>query len=157
MSEILVIGYGNTLRGDDAAGIRAAELLGKSIDDIDVILVPDLSLELARPMSQCEHVIFVDACADGSSVRLENLTPGSLPGTISTHTNSPWTLVEACRTIYGHIPRRTILATIPGERFDLSETLSDNTAVYVQECVTILQQEILKLRQPPEGGSERPL
>ena len=66
MSEILVIGYGNTLRGDDAAGIQAAELLGKRTDGIDVILVPDLSLELARPMSQCEHVIFVDACTGGA-------------------------------------------------------------------------------------------
>ncbi|MCK5571228.1 MAG: hypothetical protein KAJ12_00640 [Bacteroidetes bacterium] len=66
-------------------------------------------------------------------------------------------MLEACRTIYGHIPRRTILATIPGERFDLAETLSESTADHVQECVAILQQEILKLRQLSAGGSERPL
>jgi len=27
MSKVLVIGYGNTLRGDDAVGVRAAELI----------------------------------------------------------------------------------------------------------------------------------
>ncbi len=31
MNKVLVIGYGNTLRGDDAAGIHAARLIAKRI------------------------------------------------------------------------------------------------------------------------------
>jgi hydrogenase maturation protease len=151
MSEILVIGYGNTLRGDDAAGVRAAELLRDRVDDVDVVLVTDLSLELAAPISHHDHVVFIDASAEGDSVRLRSIDAKTPPPALSTHTSSPWTLVEACRRIYGRTPRRTILATIPGETFDLGETLSNRTGQLVEECVSTLQAEILKLRERSAG------
>jgi hydrogenase maturation protease len=155
MSEILVIGYGNTLRGDDAAGVRAAELLGNSVDDLDVIIATDLSLELAEPISTHDHVIFIDASAGGDSVRLRNIDAKTPPPAITTHANFPWTLLEASRTIYGRVPHRTILATIPGESFDLGEILSERTGHLVAECVNTLREEILKLRERSGADTDR--
>lgn len=130
----------------DAAGVRAAELLRDRVDDVDVVLVTDLSVELAEPISRHDHVVFIDASAQGDSVRLRSTDAKTPPPTVSTYTSSPWTLVEACRTICGHTPLRAILATIPGETFDLGETLSDRTGHLVEERASMLQAEILKLR-----------
>jgi hydrogenase maturation protease len=153
MSGILVIGYGNTLRGDDAAGVRAAELLGSRVDGLDVVIVTDLSLELAEPISHRDHVIFIDASAGGDSVSLRIIDGKTPPPAVTTHTSSPWALLEVSGKIYGRRPRRTILATIPGDTFDLGETLSERTTLLVEECVSTLQREILKLR---EGAGTEP-
>lgn len=74
----LIIGYGNTLRGDDGVGYRIAEIFEQEEDGLESHyseesrhtvrshpchqLTPDLAAELA----QADRVIFVDAIAPGS-------------------------------------------------------------------------------------------
>ena len=82
MHDILVIGYGNTLRGDDAAGVRAAEMLQSRMADLDVVTVTDLSIELAAPMAHHDQVIFIDASAGGDSVRLRTIDGTTPPPAI---------------------------------------------------------------------------
>ena len=61
MTEILVIGYGNTLRSDDGAGQRVAELVAEwKLPNVRSLPVHQLTPELAEPISQAELVIFVD-------------------------------------------------------------------------------------------------
>src|SRR5690242_12833541 len=70
MARVLVIGYGNPLRGDDGVGWHAAEALAKSLQDeervpaerVMVLACHQLTLELAEPLSRVERVIFIDAC-----------------------------------------------------------------------------------------------
>jgi hydrogenase maturation protease len=60
---ILVIGYGNTLRGDDGVGCCAAELLAHDLPPTcaQVIACHQLLPELAQSVSRAKLVIFIDA------------------------------------------------------------------------------------------------
>src|SRR5512138_3332741 len=61
----LVLGYGNTLRGDDGVGWRVAEAFARIAPDVEVRAVHQLSPELAEVASHYDAAVFVDAAADG--------------------------------------------------------------------------------------------
>src|SRR5512136_1175751 len=64
---ILVVGYGNPLRGDDGAGWQAAERLEALLPpaQVNVLIRHQLTPELAEPSSRAELVILIDAsCVD---------------------------------------------------------------------------------------------
>ena len=65
----LVIGYGNTLRGDDGVGPHVAEAIGAMrLPEVHTIVCQQLSPEHAAPISLAETVIFVDAAVDASII-----------------------------------------------------------------------------------------
>ena len=64
MSKVLVIGYGNTLRGDDAAGVHAAGLIAKRHPEIICVCLHQLVPELAEQIAECDIVFFIDAQKD---------------------------------------------------------------------------------------------
>ena len=64
-ASLLVIGYGNTLRGDDGVGPRVAEAVGElNLPGVHTLICPLLTPELANPISRAGKVIFVDAAVD---------------------------------------------------------------------------------------------
>ena len=64
-TRLLVIGYGNTLRGDDGVGPRAAEAIATlALPGVRALVCPLLTPELAEAVSQAGVVIFVDAAVD---------------------------------------------------------------------------------------------
>src|ERR1017187_6668201 len=67
MSRILIIGYGNPLRGDDAFGWRVAERLLELNHDpaVEILCLHQLTPELMDPLSRADFAIFIDACAGG--------------------------------------------------------------------------------------------
>jgi len=62
---ILIIGWGNPLRGDDGVGWRAAELLSGTLagHDVAVRVSHQLMPELAEEISRSEFVVFIAASA----------------------------------------------------------------------------------------------
>jgi len=82
MKNPLIIGFGNPLREDDGLGWRAAELIERANDeiDIDVIKCQQLTPELAEAIGEASLVIFLDASVDQapgtvSSRRIEEQVP----------------------------------------------------------------------------------
>src|SRR5436305_5490516 len=79
---VVVIGYGNTLRGDDAAGPRAARAVASwDLPGVIAKAVPQLTPELAELVAAAHLAVFVDArlAADGDPVEfrpIEPLSPG---------------------------------------------------------------------------------
>ncbi len=58
----LVIGYGNTLRSDDAVGPTAVEELDRlHLPGVHTLSYPLLTPEAAEPVSRAREVIFIDA------------------------------------------------------------------------------------------------
>ena len=61
----LIIGYGNTLRGDDGVGPRVAETVAAlNLPGVRALVCPMLMPEIADPISRAHTVIFVDAAVD---------------------------------------------------------------------------------------------
>lgn len=124
---LLVIGYGNTLRGDDAAGPRVAQAVeALRLPAVRVLTCHQLAPELAEPIAQAQRVVFVDAAVDRPrKVRLRVLRPHTGAPT-SSHAADPRALLALARELFGRAPRAWWL-TIPAIRFDFGETLSATT------------------------------
>jgi len=124
---ILILGYGNTLRSDDALGIHAAhELQNFYCDDagVRVLATSQLMVELAEDVSQAQLALFVDAAEGGSPGRIvvECLAPEA-EAVRFTHHCPPRTLLAAAKHLYGRAPEAMSI-TMVGSSFDVGMGLS---------------------------------
>lgn len=121
---LLVIGYGNTLRRDDGVGIKVAEAVAElGLAGVSVITRHQLVPELAEPISQARTVIFVDATAASLlPVELRTVEPAAA-AQILVHAADPGTLLALAREIFNRHPSAWTLA-IPGDDFGFGDGLS---------------------------------
>jgi hydrogenase maturation protease len=141
----LVIGYGNTLRGDDGAGIVAAELLMGRIHDPDIEILGQhqLTPELMEPISRAAHVIFIDASVSGRPGKVHRIPLRPAPACARfTHQATPESLLAGAQALYGHTPEAT-LYTVPGRSFETGEGLSPAVRRAVNELVATLEKELV--------------
>jgi hydrogenase maturation protease len=135
MNGILVIGYGNTLRGDDGAGVRAAELIAMHYPNVHCLTVHQLTLDLAETLSQHATVVFLDASVGVNRVTASTLPIGTRPEQYDSHILTPLVLLNASHALYGRCPDRAIQIEIPASDFAFGETLSPQTLSYIEEVV----------------------
>jgi len=123
---ILIIGYGNPLRGDDAIGQRIAERISRHSTryEVRVLTAYQLTPELVEPISHAQLVVFIDARVDQvvGEILLETVEPLHGAGAF-THNVSPAALLGAARILYGVTPDG-LLISIAGTSFDYSGELS---------------------------------
>jgi hydrogenase maturation protease len=122
--ELLIIGYGNTLRSDDGVGPRVAEAVAAlNLPGVRTFTCQQLSPEHADPISQAQAVVFVDAAVDApETVQLRPIEPGETTQLMA-HAADPRTMLALARDVFGHAPRAWWL-TIPAVNLEFSETLS---------------------------------
>jgi len=138
-SDLLVIGYGNELRGDDGVGPRvAAEVAGWNLDRVRAIVCPLLTPELADAISQARIAVFVDAALDApNGVQLRQLEPHE-SSQLMAHAANPRTMLALARDVFGRAPQAWWL-TIPASRFDFSRQLSPEAQRGVADAIEKLQ------------------
>lgn len=125
---VLVIGYGNPLRGDDGLGRVIGERIAETArpEAIDVIVAHQLTPELAEPVSRADLVIFVDAAVDVPAGRIKVVPviadAMEAPGTLAHHCG-PAQLLAAAQHLYGHGPEAWAIS-VGGARWDYAESLS---------------------------------
>jgi hydrogenase maturation protease len=126
-AHLLIIGYGNTLRGDDGVGPRVAEAVeGLHLPNVRTLVCQQLSPEHAEPISRAGMVIFVDAAVDGPrEVQLRKLEPG-LSSQLMAHAADPRTMLALARDVFSRTPSAWWL-TIPAFTMEFGETLSAAT------------------------------
>ncbi len=95
MGRTLLLGIGNTLRGDDGVGSRVLELLAAKVSGFRLLAARGLLPELAAEIAQAPRVVFVDADLRVQSVKLERLTQEDARA--AGHAWSPETLVVLAR------------------------------------------------------------
>jgi hydrogenase maturation protease len=125
LAKSLVIGYGNSLRGDDGIGREVAEIVASwNLPQVRSLSRFQLTPELAADLAEVEMVIFVDACqvAKTDTVKLYDLQPLA-DIQIRSHFSSPQTILNLTQTLYGKCPQAWWLV-IPGVDFHFSDRLS---------------------------------
>jgi len=134
-----VIGYGNTLRGDDAFGPLVAERLRQLVDSERALILTchQLTPELASDIAACEHVVFIDAAITSPAGELvcRNLTAGEAdPGPL-VHSLGPEQLLTLARLVYGRAPSASLVC-VGGLHFDLGDQqLSPPVAAAIEPAV----------------------
>jgi len=147
MTKVLVIGFGNTLRGDDAVGIHAAELVATRHPEIECVCVHQLVPELAEQVASCSLVFFIDAQQGCSRPEARLITPGTETDQPRTHFISPESLLALSRQLYQHTPAKTYVVGIPASEFEFSEKLSPGTEIALHACVDLVDRMIREEQQ----------
>jgi hydrogenase maturation protease len=121
---LLVIGYGNLLRGDDGVGPKVVEALEElHLPDVRTLICQQLSPEHAEPIARARTVIFVDAAVDApKDVQLRKLEPNET-SQLMAHAADPRTMLALARDVFGHCPEAWWL-TIPAVKLGFGEELS---------------------------------
>jgi hydrogenase maturation protease len=126
---VLVIGYGNPLRGDDGAGHRVAEAVAAwGLPHVQAVAVHQLTPELVELLAPARLLVFVDAypAAEGGAVVVEPVEPDERPPLLE-HAHDPRWLLALGKAVHGSFPQSWWLM-VPGVRFELSDTLSSTAA-----------------------------
>jgi len=132
-AELLVIGYGNSLRRDDGVGPRVAEAIEElQLPGVHTLVCQLLTPEYADPIARARRVIFVDAeivpgsefkvpgstipnpepaTLNGEPIRWRKLEPGET-SQLMAHAADPRTMLALARDVFGHAPEAWWL-TIP--------------------------------------------
>ena len=124
VAPLLVFGWGNRSRGDDALGPMFVEQLRFALAaDPRVEFLEDyqLQVEHALDLAGRRQVLFVDAslrCA--APCALTPVSPAQ-DASFTTHALSPGALLQVFRAVQGEAPPPCTLLAIRGERFELGE------------------------------------
>ena len=154
MSRVLVIGYGNPLRGDDGLGWRVAEQLADQTWDhaVEIMAIHQLTPELAAPISQAHFVLFIDAQVglvpgDLSCARITPADPASAELPSSTHHLTPSALMTWAKELFSRCPD-AVAVSIVGKSFAFGLELSD----VVQAAMPRLLETVSEIIQQVEMG-----
>jgi hydrogenase maturation protease len=150
---VLVIGYGNALRGDDGAGPAAAQALRDRLPAslAEVLAVHQLLPELTEPLSRSKLAIFIDAdwkSAPGE-VHQKQVTAGPDEGKTIGHHQSPENLLNMARDLYGHAPP-AVLFQVGAAEFGYQEGLSKPVRRAIPKVVREVVKTVKKVVQDPE-------
>lgn len=132
---LLVIGYGNELRSDDAAGPRVAEAIrARSNSQLTALAVHQLTPELAGLIANFDGVIFVDAATDADAVQLRPVS-ASRSGDMMAHVSDPAGILSLAAIAFEKAPRAWQV-TIPVENLDYGETISERTRTGIADALS---------------------
>lgn len=139
MSRTLIIGYGNPLRGDDALGWKAAELLQQRVQspDVEILALHQLTPELMESISRVDLVIFIDAAVgpNPGEIHHRSIEPLATSHVSFTHHATPEALLAGALKLYGHAPTACML-TVTGADFELSDRLSPAVSLSLEVVST---------------------
>jgi hydrogenase maturation protease len=144
---LLVIGVGNELRGDDAAGIAVARRL-RERTDLDVRELQGEPTGLLDAWHGRDAVVLVDTMRSGArpgAIRRidasQTRLPAGLGGSTSTHAVGLADTVELARTI-GRLPRRVVVYAIEGRGFEAGAPMSDAVRSGIDELAARVLSEV---------------
>ncbi len=140
VQDVLVVGYGNSIRGDDALGQVVAEQIEQQLlpdDHVRVLTLEILTTDLAADLAQVRLAIFLDAAAYGEvgQVECRRLQPDPVSAASMAHKLSIPALLAFSREFFGRAPL-TYLISSPGATFELQDVrLSPALQAVVPEMV----------------------
>lgn len=139
----LVIGYGNSLRGDDGAGPYFIDLLRRRLSAsgaqfiVSHQLVPELVEEMVQP--HIRKVLFVDCRRNQAApYQLTPLVPQSFDASVM-HQMDPSSLLFMVEALYQQT-RRGWLLSLTGVEFEHTEELSLLTRSATEDAFYIVRQ-----------------
>ena len=138
-AELLVIGYGNSLRRDDGVGPRVAEAVEElQLPGVRTLVCQLLTPEYADPIARVRRVIFVDAAVDRiDGVHFRKLEPGET-SQLMAHSADPRTMLALSRDVFGHAPEAWWL-TIPAIHLGFGTDYSPEAEAGFHAAVAVIK------------------
>ncbi len=130
IAKLLLFGYGNPGRGDDALGPMLIEQIDQlKLENVTCLVDMQLLIEHAIDLTGHDRVIFVDAdmsCAEPFYFSEMNAAKDS---SYTSHALTPAALLFIYQQIYHRNAPTTFLLRIRGYHFELGDELSDQASI----------------------------
>ena len=154
---VLVIGYGNDLRSDDAVGKRVAEAVATwKLPSVQALAVHQLTPELTVKLTDVDRAIFVDAYTATHDQQVQEVQVRPLKpvhtGGVAGHTGDPQSLLALTKALYSHCPQAWWV-TIPGVNFEVGDSLSLPAERGVAVALERIDQLIQETHPTAEGDA----
>lgn len=139
MAKLLLFGYGNPGRGDDALGPELIERIARfKFADVECQNDMQLQVEHVTDLAGCKQVLFIDAdmsCTepyDFSEISAEK------DDSYTSHAMNPTALLHAYRQVYGKEAPPAYLLRIRGYAFALGDPLGDRAAANLEAAMKLV-------------------
>lgn len=143
----ILVGVGNEMRHDDAAGLEVARRVRKArIDGVKVTEREGEPTALIDSWAEASEAIVIDAVSSGAdpgTIRRHEAATEPLPAKLfrgSTHALGVGDAIELARSL-DRLPDRLLVCGIEGERFDAGLGLSPA----VEDAVELLAQALARM------------
>ena len=138
---VLLFGYGNLSRGDDALGPLLLEYVERhcGLDAIEILSDFQLQIEHALDLDNRRLVLFVDAsiaCIDAFDFTV--LKPAR-DKSYTTHAMSPAAVLDVYQSIKKQTPPPCFLLSIKAEKFELGDGLSANAETNLADACSFAE------------------
>lgn len=132
---VLVFGWGNPSRGDDALGPLFVERIeALRLPGVECLTDFQLQVEHALDLKGRERVLFVDASVDTDTIAVSRMAPAR-DTTFTTHAISPQSVMQTYVDIERAAPPPCWLLAIGGRSFELGEPLSTVAAANLESAL----------------------
>jgi hydrogenase maturation protease len=139
VARIVVLGIGNSLRGDDGVGCLVAEAAAQHWPGRVVVRTGQQLLpEWAADLTDADVVYFVDASLEVQEAELRVLSTDTDSAPIDGHNLDPAQLLLLTRGLFGRAPRAFVLH-VPAVNFVFGDLLSPTAATGVQRAIGLLR------------------
>ena len=137
---LLVIACGNELRGDDGAAVRAAALIAERYRAVRVIVVRQLTPELAADIATAARVVYIDAYAASdpyAPLRVERLMPNAASAApLLAHRGDSAVLSALCARLFDYFPETWVVG-IPAYDCAAGAAISFATVRRIEEAIEL--------------------
>jgi hydrogenase maturation protease len=123
---MLVLGWGNRSRGDDALGPMFVSSLSQQLPDwlgsrVEFLEDYQLQVEHALDIVGRQHVLFVDASVSAPAPYQVTAVHPAVDASFTTHSLSPQALLQVYQNLRSEPPPPCTLLAIRGENFELGQ------------------------------------
>ena len=146
---LLVLGWGNLSRGDDALGPLCVAALRDTlpahlVDQVEFLDDYQLQIEFALDLVGRERILFIDASLNCAAPFEAHTAVPRHDRTISSHALSPEALLQVFADLQGHAPPPATVLAIRGEAFELGEPITAHAQSHLAAAVAWARDWILQ-------------
>ena len=140
-AKLLLFGYGNPGRGDDALGPMLIEQIDQlKLGNVTCLVAMQLLIEHAVDLTGYDKVIFIDADMSCTKPFIFSEVQAEQDDSYTSHTLTPAALLFIYQQIYHHHAPPAFLLRIRGYQFELGDALSDQASLNLQAAMKHVQQ-----------------
>jgi hydrogenase maturation protease len=140
LAPILVFGWGNPSRGDDALGptfLERAALLPRPRGAPEVEWLTDFQLQVehALDLAGRDRVLFVDASVDCAAPFEVQMLRSATQHQLTTHAMSPQAVMQVYERLNGHPAPPCTLLAIRAQQFELGDAIGEAAQAHLAQAL----------------------
>lgn len=143
---LLMLGIGNSLRGDDGAGPWICQQLQEEAwPGVTVETAMQIYPEHLHQFMEFDAILVIDASVETLHLKMERIVDLS-PGTASSHHQDLPTMVALGRQLFQK-DIALYACHIPAMQFDMGQPLSEHTLAHAQAALPLIRNWIERMQQ----------